>query len=282
MKSPAVCLSIVVSGILFTAGCQQAAQRAASLAPNVPVVGRPHKDFETRFSIARVQEQQGQLRSAKERYLALQKEAPKNAEIPHRLGIIASRSGQHDKAQEHFKRSLTLSPHNAEVLSDWGYSLFLQGKLEDAEAVLRQALEESPGHTRSTNNLALALGHAGRVEESFTMFRQANGEAAAWLNLGYIHANLAQAEKAAECFSRALTHDNDLEAAAHALVQIAEMKSDAERRNANQARMASKTPAIEDTQSGVVQVSLEQESTESATVIHAKHNIDSGSVVGGK
>jgi len=238
-KKTTVCLSIAALVGISVVGCRQAAQRMASIAPDVPMLQqkRAHT-VETRLSIARVQEKQGNLRAARQIYQELQEDVPENAVAPHRLGVIASRNGDHESAQKHFTRALKLDRHNVEVLADWGYSLYLQGKLKDAEAVLRQALEESPGDVRATNNLAMVLGQAGEFDRAFTLFRQANGEAAAWLNLGYVHTNLANSKKATECFSRALSHDHELEPAAHALVQIAELKQRAGRRAQHKKRIA--------------------------------------------
>ena len=154
---------------------------------------------------------------------------------------------------------MELDPHNTEVLTDWGYSLFLQGKLSEAESALRMALKESPGDKRATNNLALALGHAGQTEESLALFRQVSGEAAAWVNLGYVHVSLGEGEKAAECFAKALSIDDRLESAANALIQIADLQQEAEQRAARNQQIASvkktrQREKVNESPDGIVQV----------------------------
>lgn len=258
MKTSVCCLVLAVLSSLIASGCQQAANRAGSIASSMPFFGNQDQDLNTRASIARVMEQQGNLREAEEKFTQLQKDAAENPVMPHRLGIIASRNGDYEAATINFKRSLELDPHNAEVLADWGYSLFLQGKLDDAEAVLRRASNESTNDPRIMNNLAIVLGHAGRTEESLALFRQVNGEAAGWLNLGYVHANRGEGGKAAACFSRALSLDNQLEPAAYALVQIAELEQQAERRSDQQTLTAAKTVAPPSANVDVVNASHEQ------------------------
>ena len=210
MKKFAGCLSLAMLTVIATSGCNKTGHQSSLATPSLPaLIGNTDK-LESQLSIARIQEHQGQLREAAERYTQLGKKNPNNATIPHRLGVIESKNGNHQAANQHFRRSLELEPHNAEVLTDWGYSLFLQGKLSEAETALRMALNEVPGEERATNNLALVLGHAGKPEESLALFRQVSGEASAWVNLGYVHVSLGEGEKAAECFSKALSIDDKL------------------------------------------------------------------------
>lgn len=239
MKKFVGCLSLMILATIAASGCNKAAHQSSLVTPNLPaLIGNTDK-LESQLSVARIQEHQGQLRDATDRYKQLAAKNPDNATIPHRLGVIESKAGNHEVANQYFRRSLELEPHNAEVLTDWGYSLFLQGKLSEAETALRMALNEAPGESRATNNLALVLGHAGKSEESLALFRQVSGEAPAWVNLGYVHVSLGEGEKAAECFAKALSIDDRLETAANALVQIAELQQQAQQRVARQQHIAS-------------------------------------------
>ncbi len=239
MKKFVGCLSLAVLTAIAAPGCNSASQQSSLATPKLPaLIGNTDK-LESQLSIARIQEHQGQLRDATDRYQQLGAKNPDNATIPHRLGVIESKAGNHEVANQHFRRSLELDPHNAEVLTDWGYSLFLQGKLSEAESALRMALSEAPGDSRATNNLALVVGHAGKFEESLALFRQVSGEAPAWVNLGYVHVSLGEGHKAAECFAKALSIDDRLETAANALVQIADLQQQAQQRAARQQRIAS-------------------------------------------
>lgn len=243
MKKFAGCLSLAILMAFAAPGCNKGVQQSPLATSGLPaLIGNTDK-LESQLSIARIQEHQGQLRDATDRYQQLGAKNPDNATIPHRLGVIESKAGNHDVANQYFRRSLELEPHNAEVLTDWGYSLFLQGKLSEAETALRMALNEAPGESRATNNLALVLGHAGKAEESLALFRQVSGEAPAWVNLGYVHVSLGEGEKAAECFAKALSIDDRLETAANALVQIADLQQQATQRAARQQRIAANKAA---------------------------------------
>jgi tetratricopeptide (TPR) repeat protein len=262
MKKFAGCLSLAMLTVIATSGCNKTGHQSSLATPSLPaLIGNTDK-LESQLSIARIQEHQGQLREAAERYTQLAKKNPNNATIPHRLGVIESKNGNHQAANQFFRRSLELEPHDAEVLTDWGYSLFLQGKLSEAETALRMALNEVPGEERATNNLALVLGHAGKPEESLALFRQVSGEASAWVNLGYVHVSLGEGEKAAECFAKALSLDDKLESAANALVQIAELQQQATQRTARQQQIASSKAArskveARDSADSIVQVVAE-------------------------
>tara|TARA_R110002072_G_scaffold303099_1_gene493502 strand:+ start:233081 stop:233989 length:909 start_codon:yes stop_codon:yes gene_type:complete len=269
MKKFAGCLSLAMLTIIAASGCHKAAHQSSLATPSLPaLIGNTDK-LESQLSIARIQEHQGQLREAAERYTQLAQKNPKNATIPHRLGVIESKNGNHQAANQYFRQSLELNPHDAEVLTDWGYSLFLQGKLSEAETALRRALNEVPGEERATNNLALVLGHAGKSEESLALFRQVSGEASAWVNLGYVHVSLGEGEKAAECFAKALSLDDKLESAANALVQIAELKQQATRRAAREQQIASSKAArakakAKDSDDSIVQVVAESTAGDTA------------------
>ena len=260
MKNFTGCLVLAVLTAIASTGCNKTVHQSALATPKLPaLIGNTDK-FESQLSIARLQEHQGQLRDATDRYQQLGAKNPKNATIPHRLGVLESKADNHDAANAHFRRSLELDPHNAEVLADWGYSLFLQGKLGEAESALRSGLKESPNDHRLLNNLALVLGHAGKAEESLALFRQVSGEAAAWVNLGYVYVNLGEGEKAAECFGKALTIDDKLQSAANALVQIADLQQQAEQRAARQKHIAkTKSSTGADSASGnIVRASHEE------------------------
>lgn len=262
MKKFVGCFALAVLTAIVTTGCNKGAHQAALPTPEMPAtIGNTDK-LESQLNIARLQEHQGQLRDATDRYQQLGAKNPDNATIPHRLGIIESKSGNHEAANKHFRRSLELDPHNPEVLTDWGYSLFLQGKLNEAEQALRLALKEAPGDERATNNLALVLGHAGKSEESLALFRQVSGEAPAWVNLGYVHVSRGEGEKAAECFAKALSIDDKLKTAANALVQIADLQQQAQERASRKQQVAAAKAARQKAESeslfeGVVQASAE-------------------------
>lgn len=200
----------------------------------------PEKKTETMYSVARLQERQGNLRDAQRLYEDILKRDPKHVASCHRLAAIATRYGEHEAAEHYFKRALEIAPNNVEVLTDYGYFVFLQNDLPRAETYIRQALQESPKHPRALNNLAIVLGHGGKIDESYNLFRQVVSEAEAHANVAYIHVQRGEGDLAMERYSRALSLDSNLKHASHALVQISELKLKHER-----AAIAAAAPAAQ-------------------------------------
>lgn len=155
MKSTATSLTLVLMGIVAASGCHQASRQASLIVNRLPVPGAQVEDYVTRLSHARMQEQEGNIGSAKRKYQRLVKENPTNPIVYHRLAIIAASDGDFDTANGNFRRAHELSPEDPELLADWGYSLFLQGQLEEAEELTRQGAELAPTDARIANNLQL-------------------------------------------------------------------------------------------------------------------------------
>ena len=155
MKSTAATLTLALLGTVAVSGCHQTAQRASSIASSLPIPSKQIEDYETRLSIARMDERKGKTKVAKKAYEKLVKDNPTNPLVYHRLGIIAAGSGDFDTANGNFRRAYELAPENPELLADWGYSLYLQGEFIEAEELTRQGAELAPYDTRIANNLSL-------------------------------------------------------------------------------------------------------------------------------
>tara|TARA_R110002072_G_scaffold302978_1_gene490644 strand:- start:60274 stop:61863 length:1590 start_codon:yes stop_codon:yes gene_type:complete len=155
MKSTAATLTLALLGTVAVSGCHQTAQRASSIASNLPIPSKQFEDYETRLGIARQDERKGKTKAARKAYEKLVKENPTNPLVYHRLGIIAAGNGEFDTANGNFRRAYELAPENAELLADWGYSLYLQGEFIEAEELTRLGTELAPYDTRIANNLSL-------------------------------------------------------------------------------------------------------------------------------
>lgn len=266
--------AILLCGI---AGCSQTSRQAEMLQPTIDrisrMTGESDADVETGISVARVQEQQGQLREARERLEAIAVHAPNHKLVPRRLAVVTSKLGDYEAANQYFEAALKTDPHNAELLADYGYSLMLQNDMTAAEEQLRVALQEAPGDKRVLNNLALVIGHNGNFDESFELFRKVGGEASAWTSLGYVHVQRGDGPKATDCFSRALTVDDRFEPAAQALVQIAERKKQPRGTPAPEAVVhadfVTATPALASRQASVATAAAEFDADDPAEVVPA-------------
>jgi tetratricopeptide (TPR) repeat protein len=152
-------------------------------------------------------ERAGEWDKARAVYEEVRQKDPENADIAHRLGVVADAQKRHAEAELLFQFALQREPQNATVLSDLGYCYFLQGQLSKAESALLKATRLESTNPRHTNNLGLVLGHQGRYDEALQCFRAAGSEADAQYNLAFVYAAQEQAEKAKSCFESALAAD---------------------------------------------------------------------------
>ena len=101
----------------------------------------------------------------------------------------------------------------------------LQDRLEDAERELRDATTLDPQYKAAQVNLGLVLGQQERLEESFATFRDAVGEAQAYSNMAYVQAQRNEFQQAEALYGKALSTNPELRSAAHALVQLHDIKA---------------------------------------------------------
>lgn len=170
MKSTASSLALALAGIVAVSGCHQASRHASLVINSLPSPGGQAEDYQTRLIAARMEEQEGNVRSARKKYQKLVRENPTDPVVYHRLAVIAASDGDFDTANGNFRRANELSPADPELLADWGYSLFLQGQFEEAEELTRQGAELDPSNARIANNLQLMFDEAmGRqqVEQQY-------------------------------------------------------------------------------------------------------------------
>jgi len=179
----------------------------------------------SRIALARLSERHGQTRQARELYEAELKTDPRNPLLHHRLAIIAAKEERGDEALSHFELAREMAPDDAQLLSDLGYTYYLQHRLEDAEATLRQAVAADPQNKAAHNNLGIVLGVRSKFDEALSHFTKGGSEAAAYANLGYVHAQLGDIDKALANYNRALSLDGELRTAAEALLQLHELKT---------------------------------------------------------
>lgn len=94
------------------------------------------------------------------------------------------------------------------ALANLGMRLIEAGRPVDAEAALRRAARLLPGHPVVAYGLGLALQAEDRLDEAAEFYAEALAArpdlAPAWNNLGNIHKELQEPERALDCFERAL------------------------------------------------------------------------------
>jgi hypothetical protein len=70
----------------------------------------------------------------------------------------------------------------------------------------------------------MAIGLQGRTDEALRLFRRVNGEADAYANMGYVHAQRGEGQLALKRYGEALSADPNHRKAATAMVQLADIQ----------------------------------------------------------
>jgi Flp pilus assembly protein TadD len=189
-------------------------------------------DLATKFSVARIREQEGKLSSASTMLQELCAADPENADYAHRYGIVLSQLGDFEEGLRWLSTADALSPNNSKIMNDLGYACLMTGKSEQAKQVFATALELDPQNFRAVNNLALAHGYVGEFDTAYEMFLRTMTEAEAMSNLGYVAVQAGNKDFATQCYSRALDIDPDMKEAKQGLLQLAELEQQLSQRNA--------------------------------------------------
>ncbi len=188
-----------------------------------PLTVKKNSELETKFHLAQVREQEGELHKAEEMYRGLIAADASNGDYHHRLGVVLCREGKVDKGLESLRQADSLKPDQPEILNDLGYATMMVGKFDLAEQVFAMVLEIDPQNERAINNQGIALGMSGRYDEAFANFRRVKSEAEALSNLGYVAMQTGRHDFAVDCYSRALRRDPELRSAAEAMTQLADL-----------------------------------------------------------
>jgi Flp pilus assembly protein TadD len=188
--------------------------------------------LDTKFSIARVREQQGKLSMATSILKKLCEADPKNAAYAHRYGIVQCRLGDFQAGLKWLSQADSLDPDSPAILSDLGFACMMTGRIEQASEILETALEVDPQNVRAVNNLALTHGYMGNFDQAHKLFLTNMTEAEAMSNLGYVAAQVGKKDFAIQCYSRAIDLDPDLKKAKEGLLQLAELDQRIQERKA--------------------------------------------------
>jgi Flp pilus assembly protein TadD len=199
------------------------------------------------IAIARLSERRGQPEQAERLYRQIMERAPTSAVPHHRLGVMRAKKRLFAEAEKFFAKAYELDPSNAELLNDIGYYYYLSSQPERAEQFYRHALAKDPTHKATCNNLAILLGEQGRLDEARSFFRRTGTDAQVEANMAFLHAQRGDVSRAVAGYDRALTLDQGLLPAAHALLKLAKFEP-AERRSRRPAdppaAAAPTTPAV--------------------------------------
>lgn len=104
--------------------------------------------------------------------------SPGDADLHHRLAIIADKQQKYSVADEHYQSALRARPNDVNLLSDLGYSYSLRGNSEKAEKTLKQALSIDPTHRGALANLGTIYAQQNRYPDALAIFRKGSASEA--------------------------------------------------------------------------------------------------------
>lgn len=142
--------------------------------------------------------------------------APAHAE----LGGLLDMQGKHREAEASHRRALALQPEEVSYHNNLGFCLYLQRRYWDAIASFRAALEHDASARRVHNNLAFAYAHVNMLDRAYRHFRLAGRPAQASNNMGFVHEERGEFERAYEYYVIALKEDPELRQARRNLERV--------------------------------------------------------------
>ncbi len=178
--------------------------------PAATVEKPPTIKAETFLATGRLVESQGNFIQAAKLYQRACKSRVDYVAAWNRLGIVCDKLGRYKQAEESFNQAIKHAPKTAFLYNNLGFSCLLAGKYAEAEGHLRQALELNGQFRRARVNLGLALAKQGKFEAALVEFKKGLPEAQAYYNMGYLHRQTAQWQKAGNYYRLALALDPDL------------------------------------------------------------------------
>ena len=137
----------------------------AAIAPPAMEVASA-SNFASRLMLADLTAAIGETDRAIGAYRELERDSPRNPEIPAALGWIAMRRGDHSTARTEWKKAFDLGIPDPEMCFQ-----FASLQTSDARRALERAIELRPGFDDAHYSLALLLKNAGDPEAALTHFR---------------------------------------------------------------------------------------------------------------
>ena len=136
------------------------------------------------------------------------KQAPRNQDALHLLGVVRLMSGNAREAASLISRALEANPQDMAMLENLGLARLAAQDYAKAETAFRRALSLGASHGLLYMRLGLALGSQGKLAEAVSALRTAAdstpGDPDVHLNLGNALAESGQTEQAAACYRKVL------------------------------------------------------------------------------
>ena len=210
----------------------------------------------------------GRLDEARRLYLEISRSEPNNAEVRHRLGLIAQGAGHLEEAAALMRKAIELDARQAHYFFSLGQVLEDRKEISEAEKRYTQALALHPNLAPAHNHLGLLFQDQRRDEEALQSFRAAvrcnPAYARAYNNLGSLLRARAELAEAIACFREALRLNPDYPLArlnlSQALYQFGDMSGAEE----SYLQLAQRAPQQFETWSAMAWVQIVQNRHEQA------------------
>ena len=176
-------------------------EKALAFAPNDPAA---------HFNLANALVKLNRAAEAEQHYLTALTESPDEIDALTNYGTLLRNLGRVDEAVNQFKHALRVDPTSAEAHNDLGIALLMLGRDTDGLQHLRDAIRLNPKPFETRLNLTRALAQTGHTAEAVIecekLVREKPG-AELFNNLGMLHGQLGQLDKAIGAFQTALQLD---------------------------------------------------------------------------
>jgi len=164
-------------------------------------------------ALARLQEQEGRLAAAAERYEKALKVEPNYPGALLGYARLKERLGHPAEAEKLYQKAAKAHPREPAVMNNMGLFYAKQSRFSKALAALGRAASLKPRGAKYRHNLAVVLVQMGRPQEAFGHLRSVHTEAVAHYNLGYLLKTKGDDRAAAQHFGEALRADPSMAAA---------------------------------------------------------------------
>lgn len=183
-----------------------------------------------RLSFARMSEQRGDYKTAREAYVQVSAENPGSEEAVLGLARLDLLAGRIQSAERLFLQAYQIAPDNSLVIESLGQFYLTQDRFDEAVRHLSRGIELTPGNRRMRHRLAVALAKQGNIEASEPHFAQSVGDAEADYNIGLILYEQGKIAQAEERFLSAVLKKPTLAQAQHWLDAV---RQEIDRRNSD-------------------------------------------------
>jgi tetratricopeptide (TPR) repeat protein len=158
-----------------------------------------------------IRHQQGDQRRALELIAGALAEVGDNAAFRNSLGSVLLAIGRLDEAEAALRQAIAADPTNAQAHNNLGNALMKRGRPSDAVALYERAIALNAGYAEAQSNLGSAWHRLGRLDEAEQALRAvlklAPRHATAWTNLGLVHHDRARYDDALAAYDKALAID---------------------------------------------------------------------------